>query len=122
MAVAGLKETRAELAAGRAQIDRTLASLNAMRDGQGTLSTRFASYNAELKKTDEVAAKVKEAEAHAADDAKQREEIDARNRAEAEAYQKEQAAKAAQGAPQQENPADATRDGEVVDAEFAEAK
>ena len=42
--------------------------------------------------------------------------------AEAEAYQEEQAAKAAQNAPKQENPADAAKDGEVVDAEFAEAK
>ena len=41
---------------------------------------------------------VKEAEASAADDAKKREEIDARNKAEAEAYQAEQAAKAAQAA------------------------
>jgi molecular chaperone DnaK len=71
---------------------------------------------------DEVNRLVKEAEANAAEDAKQREEVDARNRAEAEAYQKEQAAKAAQNAPQQENPADAAKDGEVVDAEFAEAK
>jgi molecular chaperone DnaK len=71
---------------------------------------------------DEVNAKVKEAEANAAEDAKQREEVDARNRAEAEAYQKEQAAKAAQHAPKQENPADAAKDGEVVDAEYAEAK
>jgi molecular chaperone DnaK len=71
---------------------------------------------------DEVNAKVKEAEANAAEDARQREEVDARNRAEAEAYQKEQAAKAAQNAPTQENPADAATDGEVVDAEYAEAK
>ena len=71
---------------------------------------------------DEVNRLVKEAEANAAEDAKQREEVDARNRAEAEAYQKEQAAKAAQNAPKQENPADAAKDGEVVDAEFAEAK
>jgi molecular chaperone DnaK len=78
---------------------------------------------------DEVNAKVKEAEANAAEDARQREEVDARNRAEAEAYQKEQAAKAAQsgnGSPgtgnRQDNPADAARDGEVVDAEYAEAK
>jgi molecular chaperone DnaK len=71
---------------------------------------------------DEVNRMVKEAEANAADDAKQRDEVDARNRAEAEAYQKEQAAKAAQNAPAQENPADAAKDGEVVDAEFAEAK
>jgi len=78
---------------------------------------------------DEVNAKVKEAEANAAEDAKQREEVDARNRAEAEAYQKEQAAKAAQqtgnrepGTGTQSNPADAAKDGEVVDAEYAEAK
>ncbi|HEX8030250.1 MAG TPA: molecular chaperone DnaK [Vicinamibacterales bacterium] len=71
---------------------------------------------------DEVSAKVKEAEANAAEDAKQRDEVDARNRAEADAYQKEQAAKAAQNAPKQENPADAAKDGEVVDAEYAEAK
>ena len=74
-----------------------------------------------LNKTD-VERMVKEAEAHAADDARQREEIDARNKAEAEAYQKEQAAKAAQDAPKQETPTDAATDGEVVDAEFAEAK
>jgi molecular chaperone DnaK len=71
---------------------------------------------------DDVNRLVKEAAANAAEDSKQREEVDARNRAEAEAYQKEQAAKAAQNAPQQETPADAAKDGEVVDAEFAEAK
>ena len=65
---------------------------------------------------------MKEAEAHAADDARQREEIEARNKAEAEAHRAEQAAKAAQDAPKQENPADAAKDGEIVDAEFAEAK
>jgi molecular chaperone DnaK len=70
----------------------------------------------------EVEKLVKDAQASAADDAKKREEVEARNRAEAEAYQKEQAAKAAQNAPQQENPADAAKDGEVVDAEYAEAK
>ena len=70
----------------------------------------------------EVERMVKEAEASAAEDARKREEVDARNKAEAEAYQKEQAAKAAQDAPKQENPADAAKDGEVVDAEYAEAK
>jgi molecular chaperone DnaK len=78
---------------------------------------------------DEVNRLVKEAEANAAEDARQRDEVDARNRAEAEAYQKEQAAKAAQqagtGEPgtgnRQENPADAVKNGEVVDAEYAEA-
>jgi molecular chaperone DnaK len=71
---------------------------------------------------EEVNRLVKEAEANAAEDSKQREEVDARNRAEAEAYQKEQAAKAAENAPKQENPADAAKDGEVVDAEFAETR
>jgi molecular chaperone DnaK len=71
---------------------------------------------------EEVNRLVKEAEANAADDAKQRDEVDARNQAEAEAYRKQQAAKAAENAPRQENPADAAKDGEVVDAEFAEAK
>jgi len=77
----------------------------------------------------EVERMVKEAQASAADDTRKREEVEARNKAEAEAYQKEQAAKAAQsgnGEPgtgnRQENPADAAKDGEVVDAEFAEAK
>ena len=71
---------------------------------------------------DEVNAKVKEAEANAAEDKRQRDEVDERNRAEAEAYQKEQAAKAAQHASRQDNPADQAKDGEVVDAEFAEAR
>jgi molecular chaperone DnaK len=74
-----------------------------------------------LNKTD-VERMVKEAEANAADDTRKREEIEARNKAEAEAHQAEQAAKAAQEAPQQENPADAVKDGEVVDAEYAETK
>jgi molecular chaperone DnaK len=74
-----------------------------------------------LNKTD-VERMVKEAEANAADDARKREEIEARNKAEAEAHQAEQAAKAAQEAPQPENPADAVTDGEVVDAEYAETK
>ncbi len=71
---------------------------------------------------DEVNRLVKEAEANAAEDARQREEIEARNKADAEAYQAAQAAKQAEQAPNQGNPADAARDGEVVDAEFAEAK
>jgi molecular chaperone DnaK len=66
---------------------------------------------------DEVSRLVKEAEANAAEDARQREEIEARNKADAEAYQAAQAAKAAKQAPQ-ESPADAAKDGEVVDAEF----
>ena len=71
---------------------------------------------------DEVNRMVKEAEAQAADDAKKREEVEARNKAEAEAHQAEQAAKAAQQAPPQDKPADAAQDGEVVDAEFAETR
>jgi molecular chaperone DnaK len=71
---------------------------------------------------DEVNRLVKEAEANAAEDARQKEEIEARNKADAEAYQAEQAKKQAEQAPKQENPADAAKDGEVVDAEFAEAK
>jgi len=70
---------------------------------------------------------VKEAEANAAEDKRQRDEIDSRNQAEAEAYRREQEARqeanrAAQNAPDQQNPADAAKDGEVVDAEFAETR
>jgi molecular chaperone DnaK len=71
---------------------------------------------------DEVQRMVKEAEASAADDARKREEIDARNKAEAEAYQAEQAAKAAADAPKQETAGAGVKDGEVVDAEFAETR
>jgi len=71
---------------------------------------------------DEVNRMVKEAEANAAEDARQREEIEARNKAEAEAHQAAEAAKAAENAPPQENPAGAAKDGEVVDAEFAETR
>ena len=70
---------------------------------------------------DEVNRMVKEAEAQAADDAKKREEVEARNKAEAEAHQAEQAAKAAQNAPKPETAA-ADKDGDVVDAEFAETR
>jgi molecular chaperone DnaK len=71
---------------------------------------------------DEVNRLVKEAEANAAEDARQRDEVEARNKAEAEKHQAEQAAKAAEAAPQQQNPADTAKEGDVVDAEFAEAK
>jgi len=71
---------------------------------------------------EEVNRMVKEAEASAADDTRKREEIDARNKAEAEAYQAEQAAKAAADAPKQETAADTAKDGEVIDAEFAETR
>jgi molecular chaperone DnaK len=75
---------------------------------------------------DEVNRLVKEAEANAAEDARQRDEVEARNKAEAEKHQAEQAAKAGTGEPgsgnRQDNPADTAKEGEVVDAEFAEAK
>ncbi len=71
---------------------------------------------------DEVNRMVKEAEANAAEDARQREEIEARNKAEAEAHQAAEAAKAAQNAPPQDNPAAAGKDSDVVDAEFAETR
>jgi molecular chaperone DnaK len=71
---------------------------------------------------DEVSRLVKEAEANAADDARQKEEIEARNKADAEAYQATQAAKQSAQPPSQENPAGAATEGEVVDAEFAETK
>src|SRR5688572_1288395 len=71
---------------------------------------------------DEVNRLVKEAEANAAEDARQRDEVEARNKAEAAKYQAEQAAKAAEAARQQQNPANTAKEGEVVDAEFAEAK
>ncbi|MFA5907878.1 MAG: molecular chaperone DnaK [Vicinamibacterales bacterium] len=71
---------------------------------------------------DEVDRMVKDAQANAAEDARQREEVEARNKAEAEAHQAAEAAKAAQNAPKQENAADAVKDSEVVDAEFAETR
>jgi molecular chaperone DnaK len=75
---------------------------------------------------DEVNRLVKDAEANAAEDVRQKEEIEARNKADAEAYRAAQAAKSATGEPgsgsRQENPANAAGDGEVVDAEFAETK
>jgi molecular chaperone DnaK len=75
---------------------------------------------------DEVNRLVKEAEANAAADARQREEVEARNKAEAEKHQAEEAAKSGNGEPgsgnRQENPSDAATEGEVVDAEFAEAR
>src|ERR671915_95920 len=55
---------------------------------------------------EEVDKMMREAEAHADEDKKRRDEVEARNKAEAEKHQAEQAAKAAQAAPQQENPAD----------------
>ncbi len=71
---------------------------------------------------DEVNRMVKDAQSHAAADATRREEIEARNKAEAEAFRAAQESKAAAEAPKQEPPADAAKDGEVVDAEFAETR
>ncbi len=71
---------------------------------------------------DEVNRMVKDAQSHAAADLTQREEIEARNKAEAEAFGAAQESKAAAEAPKQEPPADAAKDGEVVDAEFAETR
>jgi len=71
---------------------------------------------------DEVNRLVKDAEANAAEDARQRDEVEARNKAEAEAHQAAQAARAAENAPTQNNPADAAKDADVVDAEFAETR
>jgi hypothetical protein len=51
-AVGGLKETRADLVAGRAQIEKTVAAMNAMRDNQGALAAEFATFNEEIKKSD----------------------------------------------------------------------
>jgi len=68
---------------------------------------------------DEVERMMREAEAHADEDKKRRDEIEARNKADAEAYQAAQAAKQAEAAPKQDNPAGESKD-DVVDAEFAE--
>jgi chromosome segregation ATPase len=59
-AASGLKETRAELAAGRAQIDKMIASMNALRDDQGNLQTEFATFNTEVKNTEAAAAKTRD--------------------------------------------------------------
>jgi hypothetical protein len=58
-AASGLKETRAELATAKTQVDKSVAAMNALRDGQGQLTTEFATFNADLKKTEEQAAKVR---------------------------------------------------------------
>src|SRR5687767_13336733 len=75
---------------------------------------------------EEVDRMVREAQSHAEEDKEKREEIEARNQAEAEKHQAEQAAKSGTGEPgsgnRQDNPADTAKEGEVVDAEFAEAK
>jgi chromosome segregation ATPase len=58
-AVSGLKETRAELVAGRTQVDKTVASMNAMRDTQGNLQTEFAAFNGEVKNMNAQAEKIR---------------------------------------------------------------
>jgi chromosome segregation ATPase len=58
-AVTGLKETRAELASARAQIDRTTTAMNAMRDEQGSLQTEFANFNKEVQATEAHAQKTR---------------------------------------------------------------
>jgi molecular chaperone DnaK len=68
-----------------------------------------------LNKTD-VERMVKDAEAHAAEDKKQREEAEARIKAEQEAYAKSQAETAAQSAAAQNTKDDDVKEGEVVDA------
>jgi hypothetical protein len=57
--VTGLKETRAEIVAGRAQIDKTISSLTALRDGQGALQTEFAAFNDNIKRTEEHRQKIR---------------------------------------------------------------
>jgi chromosome segregation ATPase len=58
-AVGGLKETRAELVAGKTQIDKTVASMNAMRDNTGSLPAEFATFNEDMKKMDGQAQKIR---------------------------------------------------------------
>ncbi len=65
--------------------------------------------------TDDVDRMVKDAAAHAAEDKKQRDEAEARIRAEQEAYAKSQA-EAAQAAASTNQPGDNVKEGEVVDA------
>jgi molecular chaperone DnaK len=71
---------------------------------------------------DEVDRMVKDAESHAADDRARREEIDARNQAEWQAYQTEKTAREQQAQAGQSAPGPETKDGEVVDAEYAETR
>ena len=66
---------------------------------------------------DEVDRMVKDAQAHEAEDKAKREEIEARNQAEAQAYQKERAAKEQAAEPQSAN----VNDGDVKDAEVVDA-
>src|SRR5688500_5185169 len=51
-AVSGLKETRGELASAKGQIEKTTTTMNAVRDGQGSLQADFAAFNSEVAKTE----------------------------------------------------------------------
>ena len=68
---------------------------------------------------DEVDRLVKEAQAHADDDRKRREEIEARNEADAQAYRKEREAQAPPAQPSAQGPSNVA-DGEVIDADPVE--
>ena len=70
---------------------------------------------------DEVNRMVTEAQAHADDDRKLREEIEARNEADAQAYRTEREAKTPPSQPAAPSPSDVV-DGDVVDAEPAETR
>ncbi len=70
---------------------------------------------------DEVDRLVKEAQAHADDDRKQRQEVEARNEAEARAYRTEREAKTPASRPAAPSPSDIV-DGDVIDAESVETR
>ena len=95
--LAGLPPAPRGHAAGRSHL-RHRRQRHRQRDGQGQGHGQGAEdhhQRRERSEKTEVERMVKEAEANAADDARKREEIEARNKAEAEAHQAEQAAKAA---------------------------
>jgi len=52
-AVAGLRETRDELAASRAQIDKTQAALDRLQSAQGDLAWSYNAYKDEVKATED---------------------------------------------------------------------
>jgi molecular chaperone DnaK len=70
---------------------------------------------------DDVDRLVKEAQAHAADDQKRREEIEARNEADAQAYRKEREAEKPPAQPSAQGPSNVA-DGEVIDADPVETR
>src|SRR5688572_2916657 len=59
-AVAGLKETKGELTSAKGQIEKTTGAMNAIRDGQGSLQTEFATFNSEVAKTEARAKQARE--------------------------------------------------------------